>query len=142
MQYQYGFKIVYLWQEVQGFEQDSHKGTGKRMHPKCPFLCCLPWVLFWTSKISKLVWEPTVSHTRHHLLFHALGQSAILNLWEQLWFCFCILMWTRMYHSQIIHTYTVIHMNWYTSLSPFLIGAYLNPFWFDLHIWPYGIFPL
>ncbi len=30
--------------------------------------------------IARLVWEPTVSHNRHHLLFHALGQPAILNL--------------------------------------------------------------
>ncbi len=30
--------------------------------------------------ISRLVWEPTVSHIRHHLLFHALGQPVILNL--------------------------------------------------------------
>ncbi len=30
--------------------------------------------------ISRLVWEPTISHMRHHLLFHALGQPGILNL--------------------------------------------------------------
>ena len=29
--------------------------------------------------ISRLIWEPTVSHSRHNL-FHALGQPAILNL--------------------------------------------------------------
>ncbi len=30
--------------------------------------------------VFRLVWETTVSHIRHHLLFHALGQPAILNL--------------------------------------------------------------
>ncbi len=33
-----------------------------------------------SKNILRLVWEPTVSHIRHHLLYHALGQSAILNL--------------------------------------------------------------
>ncbi len=47
--------------------------------------------------ISRLVWEPTVSHIRHHLLFNAPGQPAILYLWEHLWFCYCILMWTPRY---------------------------------------------
>ena len=30
--------------------------------------------------ISRLVWEPTASHIRHHMLLHALGQPAIINL--------------------------------------------------------------
>ena len=59
--------------------------------------------------ISRLEWEPTVSHIRHHLLFHALVQPAILNLWEYLWFSFCILMWTPRY---IYAVYTWIAAGW------------------------------
>ncbi len=30
--------------------------------------------------IARLVWQPIVPHIKHHLLFHALGPPAILNL--------------------------------------------------------------
>ncbi len=82
------FWPMYTWKKI-------FPPSMKKSVPMCA-LAPLSQKDYWKAILIHLdlYGSTTVSHTRHHLLFHALGQPAILNLWEHLWFCYCILMWT------------------------------------------------